>query len=261
MDNHSFIEEVKQQSGFSTWRGKTHSTSTRFHHLLLPPESSAIGGYHIASAGRQPSAEPALDWATWILSKGPEAPPNFDVNIREFESVEDVHDHLVGRLETITRRGVDFSPIPDGPGDICILNKMGRDNLLVEVIPVNPGDKVDEINILNNIDAWLLTEWPALIANAATEMSKPLEVRITPSSPTVKVGTDLELTVEVNGSKGPLVLNELSHRFLAEPGRIIRRGDKYVFFHSRPGRVSIRIDVVGPDGTVGHASASLKVVR
>lgn len=261
MDNYSFFEDVKQKSGFSTWRGKTHSTSTRFHHLLLPPGSSLIGNYHIASAGRQPSADPALDWATWILSEGPEATPSFDVNIREFENIEKVHDFLLGRLCKITRGGVDFSPIPDGPGDICILNKMARDNLIIEVIAVNPGDKHLTINILKHIDAWLLTEWPALIANAANEMSKPLEVRITPSSPTVKVGTDLELTVEVNGSKGPLVLNELSHRFLAEPGRIIRRGDKYVFFHSRPGRVSIRIDVVGPDGTVGHASASLKVVR
>jgi hypothetical protein len=256
MDN-SFIEELKQQSGFLTWRGKTHSDSTRFHHFLLPPRSSVIGEYHIGTAARQPSSDPALDWTTWVLNKGSDAQPSFDVNIREFESVEAMHDYLFGRLASISRRGVNFSPIPSGPGDVCILNKMARDNLLVEVVPVNPVDQVDQINILKCIDAWLLTQWPALTEKGGAEKGAPFEIRIASSSPTVKVGTELDLTVDVNG----MDIKKLSHRFLVEPGRIIRRGDKYVFTCSKPGSASISIDVVDPTGRIGKASTSVNVVR
>lgn len=258
MNNMDFHQIVKRESEFKTWGGHTRSTTGRFHHLLAPPDT--FGGYHITSMSRPPGAEPALDWIIWNLSERPDSPPQFVVHVMEYPTVKSAHEGLIHRLASITRTGVNFAPVTNGPGDVHVLEYMARDNLLVQVTPVERATEAATTTLLEYIDTWLLTDWPHRAARV-TKSTTTLNVRIVTSDQTVHTAAPLEFRIDVSGPDGILESGSLAHRVSADPGRIIRSGSSYLFYGFISGNARICVEIVSPEGYYGQDSATIHVVK
>lgn len=139
MNDFDYDDMIRKASKHETWGGKTRSPTTRFTHLLSPPEGS-LGNWHIATASHFPRGKPALDWQIWNISKGKAGDVLFTVHVFEYPTVYETHESLLQSLMSITKRGLNYTPEPDSPGDVLILDRMARDNILVTLNSVQPVD-------------------------------------------------------------------------------------------------------------------------
>jgi hypothetical protein len=160
---------------------------------------------------------------------------------------------------SITRRGVDYSPEPKGPGDVFMLNRMARDNLFIKVTAEPAVDPGTRNALLRQIDEWLLSNWPLMASKEKSGGTPSLKVRIQARSQSVRIGEPLELIVEVRKNDAVLDLKTLPHRFLANPGRISWKNNSYLFTPDRRGKSEITLDVQGPEGEYGQGSLKLQV--
>jgi hypothetical protein len=243
-----------------SWFGKTGSEATRFHHRILPPEGD-LAGWHIVSTGKYSSPQPAITGQYWNLGMEQGKDAVIGINLMEYANIVEAHREIISMLKSFTMRGLDFSPQSNAPGDVLILNIMGRDNIRINIASVDPLNRNTERHLLKRVDEWLIGNWPLQVSKAKAANPQPLVINIRPQNPSVAIGKSIELLIEVvmNGSK--LELKDLPHRFLANPGRIAWKDNRYFFIAGRAGQSEITLDIVGPKGEYGHGSVTLKVKK
>jgi len=260
MSDLTFYDMIKKQSKFETWGTKTRSSSTRFNHLLSPPVGE-IGSWHIATVSHPPGADPALDWQIWNIGKGKDKDVFFIIHIFEYPSINETHESLLKSLMSITRSGLDYTPQLNAPGDVFILDRMARDNLLVNLSTnraVDPGARID---FLRRIDEWLVDNWPLMASKQMARDIVSLKVGIRTKSQSVRIGEPLEIFADIRKNDEVLKLKKLPHRFLANPGRISWRNNAYFFIPDQLGMSEITLDIMGPQGEYGRGSITLQVIR
>ncbi len=259
MDYKTFLDSIKKRSKYETWGGKTQLPSTRFHHLVSPA-AKPLGNFRIASSSRYTRAYPVLDWEYWELSQGGKDNITCVINIIEYPSIDEAHEYLLERLASLTAPRIDYSPKRNTPGDVLILSDMARDNLLIRMGQLQPINEGESIRLFQQIDDWLLGNWPLMSSKEKTGGTPSLKVSIRTKSPSVRAGEPLELVVEVRKKDTVLDLKTLPHRFLANPGRISWKNNSYLFTSDRRGMSEITLDVMGPEGEYGQGSLKLQVM-
>lgn len=259
MEGRTLYDSIKIKSNFDAWGYRTQSPSTRFHHLVIPP--NAIGRLRLASASHFPGAAPARDWQAWNIAEHENSEAVFVIRLFEYSTVQEAHDGILKYLMSITRMGVDYSPKLDGPGDVLVCDNMARDNLLIRVTTMREMPPVLKQELLRRIDGWLLSDWPAAASTQQEGTKAPLDVRITAGKQTVSVNDPLKIDVEVKSSGERLDLKDVSHRLLAEPGRISWDVGSYTLTSDRPGQCAVSVEAIGPNGEYGKDAVSVKVVH
>ena len=258
MNSLSFADRVKKKAQFETWGDKTQKPATRFHHLLLPP-AAGLGDWKIDTTSHPPGAAPALDWQVWNL-KSPKAGGEVLVlHLFEYPTVLQAHEALIDSLSSITRGGVDYTPTTPAPGDVFILDRMTRDNLLIEVSATEPVEEEVTSGLMQQMDHWLLDDWPRKCAGTKAQTTNPLVVLMESKIQTVAQNAALELSVKIKKGSESVEANSCSCRFLAEPGRIEWQNGAFSFRSSVPGKSVVTLSVIGADGEFGQASLTLTV--
>ncbi len=251
------FEKVRKQSRYQ-WAGKTAARGMRFHHLVRAPEVLAGTPYRVAGTSRQLAPEFALDWQLWSV-----APAGSDIvvlqpHLREYGALAATHEALLRSLNSISRPGLDYSPLAGGPGDVYVLDKMCRDNLLVTGAAADPEEMNRVEPVLRAIDRWLLDDWPLIVARRSHARGK-LGVVLRSRVASARVGEAVQLEIRVHRDEVALNLSQLPHRIAVEPGTIERRGDEISVTPSERGRVTVSASVLGLQGEHGVASLTLDV--
>ncbi len=249
------FDKVKAQSRYGTWAGKPFSSTSRFHHRVEAPE---LGGEFEVRGVKHPDPEPALDFAEWEILGRP--PRRAVVYARAFEyaTLAETHDEFLQSLQSITRGGVNYTPLTGGPGDVCVESTMARDNLLIDATVDEVGDIPHRLPVLRAIDAWLMSDWP-LAASRRKRASASLDVVLRVKPERLRVGEPGDVALEVRLGERLLDPERLPHRIVVAPGRIERRGVGYVFTPSAAGSATVSASVLGPGGEHGAATLSLQV--
>jgi hypothetical protein len=218
-----------------------------------------LGNFQIASSSRYVRSYPILDWEYWELSKGQRDNIICLINIIEYPSIDEAHEYLLERLVSLTAPRIDYSPKRNASGDVLILSDMARDNLLIRMGLLQPIDEVTSMRLFQQIDEWLLDNWPLMASKEKSGGKPSLKVSVRAKSPSIRAGERVELIVEVRKNDTVLDPKTLPHRFLANPGRISWKNNSYFFASDRRGTSEITLDVMGPEGEYGQGSLKLQV--
>lgn len=251
------IQSIQRQSKYDAWAGKTASASMRFHHLL-PAPPALPGGYEVASTGVRDSPEPALDLRWWNLREGKGGAPVRSIWVQEHASLRLAHQALLQSLESISRMDVDYSPGTGGPGEVYILGRMARDNLFVDAPATDTAELPMQEPLLGAVDRWALSDWPLAVSRQKPAAGS-LGVTLRAGHGEGVAGEPIEILAVVSLKDAPLNLFDLPHRIAVDPGVIERKGQDYFFTPRAPGKASISVSVLGPNGEHGGAALSLTV--
>lgn len=249
-----FMDRLKKATAYDTWAGQVTSATTRYHHRLAAPPT--LKGFRILTRSRPPGTEPALDWIVWNLAQAGGSEPLLVVHVREYASIEEAHRALLAGLGSITRPGLNLMPREGGPGDVCILTSLARDNLVIEANPMPKVASSQALELLRELDGWLLCEWPRRAAQTTTGLLVTLSVE--PGTPSV--GRPLGIRATVQHGRETLDLLSLPHRFWAAPGRMAREPARYVFTPTLAGKATLSLTVLGPGEVLGQAELALEVL-
>ncbi len=250
-------DQIARASGFQNWKSRTSSPVTRYHHRL-PPPLKLIPGYSIREVERPHGQRPALDKVLWRIIGEGSSEPAFGVLVSQYATVEAAHEGLLWPLMSITRMGVDYTPVAGGPGDVRIQDEMARDNLMIELTSAQRGMAQTVTDLLAAVDGWILSDWASASAKHDGPGS-PLAVELSTEAPSILPGAPLRLHTEVKRDGIALDLMQLSHCFTADPGRVEWTGEAYIFRCEQRGRAKISLEVLAGDSRYGRASAQLEV--